>query len=295
MENMIGTIQNMKVCGTTGTGYTLENHVGRVHLDRDESLAELETGNAVDVFIYPDKAGKLCASTRLPEALIEHYGWSEVAGTVRGLGAFVDIGTTTEILVSSDDLPLFESVWPKSGDKLYVKLTIDYKNRLLAIPASEEAIDDLREWAPEDLYGKNVRGRVYRASKEGTAIITDEDYRGFIHHEERKTEPRLGEQIEGRVIDVKEDGTLNISLRPLKQFGMSEDAEQILDHLNKEDGKMPFTDKSDPEEIRATFQISKAAFKRALGKLMKERRIKQENGWTILLEDEINEEEHPSS
>ncbi|WLV24036.1 S1-like domain-containing RNA-binding protein [Aciduricibacillus chroicocephali] len=286
MKNMVGTIQHMTVSGVTGTGYMLENNFGRVHLDREESLAELEAGDSTEVFIYPEKSGKLRASGKLPEASLETYGWSEVAGTVKGLGAFVDIGTTTEILVSADDLPLFEQVWPKSGDKLFVKLETDRKNRLLAIPASENVIDDIREWAPDQLYGQTVKGRVYRTSKEGTAIITDEDYRGFIHHQERKEEPRLGELVEGRVIDVKEDGTLNLSLRPLKQYSMGDDAEQILEYLQGKGGRMPFTDKSDPEDIRTTFQISKAAFKRALGKLMKEKKIIQEDGWTSIADND---------
>lgn len=291
METIIGTIQNMKVGGTTATGYTLEHAGGRVHLDREETLNELEIGQQVDVFIYPDKAGKLCASTMLPSATVDQFGWAEVAGIIKGLGAFVDISTTTEILCSSDEMPLFERAWPNTGDKLYVKLKKDRKNRLLAVPATEGDIDDMRASANDDIYGKTVSGYVYRTDREGTAIITDEKYRGFIHRDERKVEPRLGQHVEGRVIDIHDDGTLNVSLRPLKQDSMGEDADQILEHIDALGGTMPFTDKSDPEEIRATFHISKAAFKRALGKLMKERKIKQENGQTILVEATETEEQ----
>lgn len=73
------------------------------------------------------------------------------------------------------------------------------------------------EHAPESLLNQTVTGRVYHTSREGTTILTTEHYRGFIHHTERKTEPRLGELVEGRVIEVRFDGTLNVSLRPLKQ------------------------------------------------------------------------------
>jgi len=114
-------------------------------------------------------------------------------------------------------------------------------------------------------------------------MITEEDYRGFIHHTERKQEPRLGQLIQGRVIEVKEDGTLNVSLRPLKQHSMGEDADAILELLEESDGMIPFSDKSDPEDIRGTFNISKAAFKRALGMLMKENKIEQRDGNTYLL------------
>jgi uncharacterized protein len=148
--------------------------------------------------------------------------------------------------------------------------------------ASEQIIQEIYEPATESILHQPISGRVYRTSKEGTAILTEEGFRGFIHYTERKEEPRLGQWVKGRVIAVKEDGTLNITLRPLKQDGISEDAEMILRHLNENGGMIPFSDKSDPDEIRDTFNISKAAFKRALGKLMKEGLVEQKDGNTYL-------------
>src|SRR5690625_4677428 len=114
-------------------------------------------------------------------------------------------------------------------------------------------------------------------------MITDNTERGFIHHTEREVEPRLGEYVTGRVIEVKEDGTLNVSLLPLKHERMADDATKILSYLEESAGEMTFTDRSDPEEIRATFHMSKSAFKRALGRLMKEKKIEQRDGKTFLL------------
>src|SRR5699024_930497 len=113
-----------------------------------------------------------------------------------------------------------------------------------------------------------------------------EDYRGFIHHTERKEEPRLGELVSGRVIEVKEDGTINASLRPYKKESQLEDADAILAYLEDSKGIIPFSDKSDPDDIRGTFGISKAAFKRALGKLMKDGKVKQRNGNTYMTDKE---------
>lgn len=210
------------------------------------------------------------------------YDWVEVKEVIPDLGVFVDIGIKKEILVSKDDLPLFKSVWPEKGDRLYVTLGEDRKGRLLAIPAKEDALLDEMEAAPENLYQQPIAGRVYHTSKEGAAIFTEGNHRGFIHRTERKQEPRLGEWVKGRVIEVKEDGSVNVSLRPLKQHSIGDDAEAIVAHLEKNDGVIPFSDKSDPEDIRATFQISKAAFKRALGRLMKEGKIEQNHGNTYL-------------
>ncbi|MFD1039780.1 S1 RNA-binding domain-containing protein [Virgibacillus byunsanensis] len=277
----VGTIQTLEVLRKMDTGYVLENDV---LLHHNETDTELESGQSVDVFLYQDKKGQLVATTQLPTIQMDTYGWAEVVEVIPGLGAFVNIGIIKEILVSTDELPLFEDVWPEVGDKLYVTLGKDQKGRLLALPATEGVFERELESAPDDLLNQPISGRVYRTSREGSAITTEEGYRGFIHHTERKVEPRLGELVNGRVIEVKHDGTLNVSLRPLKQHSMGEDADAILAKLEENDGFIPFTDKSDPEDIRGTFNISKAAFKRALGKLMKERKIEQRDGKTHLLD-----------
>ncbi|MUK88967.1 hypothetical protein GMD78_11340 [Ornithinibacillus sp. L9] len=280
----IGTIQTMVVDRKIDTGYVLKKDMHEVLLHHNETEHELEVDQAIEAFLYQDKKGNTIATTKLPSIVLDEYGWADVVEVIPNLGAFVDIGTTKQILVSKDDLPLLEKVWPQDGDKLYVTLGKDRKGRLLAIPATDGVIGRIYEVAPSEMLNNQISGRIYHTSKEGSAFITEENYRGFIHHTERKEEPRLGELVHGRVIEVKEDGTLNVSLRPLKQHGMVEDAEQILNHLKENGGMIPFHDKSDPDDIRGTFNISKAAFKRALGKLMKEGKIEQRDGKTYLKE-----------
>ncbi|ASK62615.1 hypothetical protein CFK37_10850 [Virgibacillus phasianinus] len=279
---LIGTNQTMEVLRKIDTGYVLKKGMSEVLLHHNETEHELTEHQEVDVFIYMDKKGQMTATTKLPSIERDVYGFADVVEVVKNLGAFVDIGTTKEILVSKDDLPLFENVWPIPGDKLYVTLGTDQKGRLLAIPASEGILD--LEWvnAPNEALNQTLSGRVFRTSKEGSVILTEENYRGFIHHTERKAEPRLGEWVTGRVIEVKADGSLNMSLRPLKQHSRIEDAEAILQHLEENEGVIPFSDKSDPDDILGTFNISKSAFKRALGKLMKDGKIEQINGETHL-------------
>ncbi|WP_373893450.1 S1 RNA-binding domain-containing protein [Virgibacillus sp. CBA3643] len=279
----IGTIQTMHVLRKIDTGYVLKKDTEEALLHHNETENDLEVEEEVDVFLYNDKKGQVIATAKLPNIVMDAYGWTEVTEVIPKLGAFVSIGIAKDMLVSVDDLPLFEKVWPKVGDKLFVTLGKDQKGRLLAIPATEGIIAREIQAAPEALLNQPINGTVYHTSREGSAIMTEEAYRGFIHHTERKEEPRLGEFIQGRVIEVKEDGTLNVSLRPLKQHSMGEDADAILTHLEESGGQIPFNDKSDPVDIRGTFAISKAAFKRALGKLMKEGKVEQrDDGSTIL-------------
>jgi len=113
-------------------------------------------------------------------------------------------------------------------------------------------------------------------------LSVPENHRIFIHNTEQLSEPRLGQEVDVRIIDVHEDGTLNGSMLPRKEERLGDDADIVLGYINEVGGRMPFTDKSSPDEIKEMFSMSKASFKRALGKLMKEGRIEQSDGWTTL-------------
>ncbi|WP_096435041.1 CvfB family protein [Alteribacter populi] len=281
-----GTIEKLTVSQEVAGDYVLTNGDDIIVLPKQEVNSSIEVEEEIDVFIYQNKKDQLIATMTLPRITRENYDWAEVIEKVRGLGVFVDVGLRDDILVSSDDLPLIEKVWPKPGDELFVTLETDKKGRMLAKPATETVVQDSWSHAPKSINNQLIGGRVYRSTKVGSFIITEAGYRGFIHHFERKIEPRLGEWVEGRVIDVKDDGTINVTLRPLKQEGIEVDAEAIYYYLVRAGGEMKFTDKSDPEAIRDTFKLSKAAFKRALGKLMKEGKVEQKDGVTSVKKEE---------
>ncbi|QHE51560.1 S1 RNA-binding domain-containing protein [Pontibacillus sp. HMF3514] len=281
----VGTVGTFTVARTIEHGYVLTDGREEVMLHFNDAVEEVEVDEELEAFLYHDKQGKMVATTYIPEIDFDTYAWCEVVDVVNNLGVFVDIGIPKHILVSMDDLPPKKSLWPFVHDELYVRLDLDKSNRLIAKPATENIVEYEAEPAPEDLLHKPISGRVYRLNPEVSAIFTEEGYQGFIHHTERKEEPRLGEWVKGRVIEVKGVGSLNVSLRPVKEEALGEDAEQILRYLEKNGGEMPFTDKSDPDAIRDTFKISKAAFKRAIGTLMKQKKVKQENGKTFLISE----------
>lgn len=282
----LGTVKKLLVEDQNELGYILSNGKDEVLLPEGDDQ-NIQIGSEREVFLYLDKKGDIVATESIPVIQFDQFGWAEVKEVRKDLGVYVDIGIPKEILVSRDDLPLITEIWPKKGDKLYVTLGLDHRGRLLAIPATEEDIQDIAGKAPKELHNKEVTGRVYRAQKVGTFLITDEHYRCFIHESERKEEPRLGSLVTGRVIAVKEDGSLNVSLLPRKQESLDSDTEIILSFLEKrESGAMPYGDKSQPEDIQAEFGMSKAAFKRALGKLMKDKKVYQKSGWTYLMKEE---------
>jgi len=284
-SRLIGTIQKMNLVHELENHYQLSNDIGEALLPKADFLEEVQIDTLLDVFIYSDKRGKLIASPQLPTAVIGMYGWGEIVEVLPNLGAFINLGTTIDILISMDDLPTFDAAWPAVGDKLYVRLKKDKKDRLLAVPATENEFKDVYTFAEAEQVELNdkIQGFVIRPGKEGAVIITDDKYRGFVHHTEREKELRLGERVSGRVIEVKEDGSLNLSLLPLKHERIDDDADIILNYLKEQDGNMPYGNKTDAEAIRETFQMSKSAFKRALGRLFKEGKVEPKDHSTSLL------------
>lgn len=282
-HRLIGTIQQLTINQITETYYSLSFPEGDLQLPTEEITESLEVQDTVKVFLYADKKGNIIPTTHLPTAQLGMYGWGEIVEVLPNLGAFISLSTTVEVLISMDDLPLYEDVWPNAGDKAYVHLEKDKKGRLLAIPASERIFEDLYEDANAVELNERLSGHVIRPGREGSVILTAEGYRGFIHHSERRAEPRFGEKVSGRVIEVKDDGSLNISLLPLKHERMEDDAESILQYIVAQGGVIPFGNKSDPDEVKEQFNMSKSAFKRALGRLMKAGKVEQKDDKTFLL------------
>ncbi|MCU9593799.1 S1-like domain-containing RNA-binding protein [Caldibacillus thermolactis] len=275
-----GTVANLKVAREVDFGYFLTNGTEEVLLHKSEQKGKLQLEEDVRVFLYLEKLGRLAATMAIPVVQIGTYGWCKVVEVKESLGVFVNIGISKDILIYKDDLPKLREVWPVVGGRLYITLKTDKNGRLLGKLATETVMEKQFKKADRSVFNQNVRGYVYRTLYSGSFIITEEGYRGFIHHSQRKTEPHLGDEVSGRVIDVKEDGTINVSLLKRGYESIAEDAEKIFMYLQERGGRMPYTDKSQPEDIEKRFAMSKGAFKRALGRLMKEGKIDQEDGWT---------------
>ena len=113
-------------------------------------------------------------------------------------------------------------------------------------------------------------------------MFSDERYIVFIDNKEMAERPRVGEVVTARVTYVRKDGRLNASLREIKEKALFSDADKIMELLQNRNGRMPYSDSTSPEVIRDKFQISKAAFKRALGHLIKTGLIEERDGWTYL-------------
>jgi len=276
-----GEVVTLTVLEQQASKWILTNGVEELPLNASEVTEPLTVGDRLEVFLFTDRRGDLAATTSIPAFTQGEYGWARVLKVVEREGAFVDIGTSREVLVRAEDLPALKEVWPEPGDHLFMTLRTDRNGDLFGRLATEEKISELYEGAFEDMHNKNIQARPYRLLPIGTFLLGVEvPYRIFVHESERNNEPRLGQDVVVRIIDVKDDGSMNGSLLPRKHERLSNDAQQILNYIQDVGGKMPFGDKSSPEEIQEMFNMSKGAFKRALGTLMKAGKVKQQGGWT---------------
>lgn len=255
-------------------------------INKSELQKSLKLGGFVTGFAYENEDHKLQITKNVPTAQKDVYGWGTVVANRHDLGVFVAIGLPNkDIVVSLDDLPTITSLWPQKGDRLMIAIKEDSKGRLWGEIAQQNIINAVSRRAPQEMKSKQIKATVYRNKMAGTLVLTEDYYLGFIHPSQRDDEPRLGEVVNARVIGVRDDGTLNLSLKPLAYKTMNEDATFLLLQLQRRsDHFLPFNDKSNPEAIKRQFGFSKSQFKRALGHLYKERLIEQVDGGIKLVE-----------
>lgn len=286
MNNALGTVITAIMTDENDDYYFVQQDKDGVtySLAKEECDQPLHVGGQIRGFVYENENHTLQMTLKIPSVLVDHYDYGTVVSVRRDLGVFVDIGLPNkDIVVSLDDLSTVKPLWPQKGDRLLMALKVDAKNRLWGQLADEDIYTAISNRADEKLMNADMFATVYRLKIVGTLVLTDDFYLGFIHPDEREQEPRLGEHVKVRVIGVRPDGTLNLSMKPRAYEAISDDAAMILAMLQHSDtNQLPYTDKSTPDDIREVFGISKGQFKRAIGHLLKARLVEQKDGQLIL-------------
>lgn len=244
-----------------------------------QQTAPVKIGDRVRVFLYLDPKRRLTASMRTPRMKEGQVARLRVINVTKE-GAFLDVGAERGIFLPYAGM----RGRPQIGETVWAKLYTDKSGRLAVTMEVEDELRRASRPAEGVHIGDRLKGSVYNITERGAFLFTDDRYIVFIDHREIPKRPRVGETVEMRVTYVREDGRLNASLRPPKEAAQREDADRLLTLLNEHNGRMPYTDASSPEIIQDRFHISKAAFKRALGRLLKDGLIEQRDGWTYLSE-----------
>ena len=262
----LGEKQVLTVVKKVDFGVYLGSDEERVLLPKKQVPEEIEVGDPVEVFLYKDSSDRMIATTKEPKLTLGNLAVLEVVDVGR-IGAFLDWGLEKDLL-----LPFKEQTTKvEKGDRCLVSLYIDKSGRLCA---TMKVYPLLRMDSP---YKKDdtVRGTVYEISRDfGVFVAVDDRFSALIPRREVYGRMYIGQQIEARVAAVKADGKLDLSVRGRIPEQMDADAQKIMERIEKGGGGLPFTDKADPERIRDEFGMSKAAFKRAVGRLLKQGKVR---------------------
>ncbi len=242
----------------------------RVLLPKKQVPEGLAKGDTIRVFLYRDSEDRLIATTAEPLITVGQVARLVVKQTTN-IGAFLSWGLEKDLL-----LPFHEQTKKvEAGEEILAALYVDKSGRLAATMKLYPYLTSRSPYLPD----ASVEGYVYQiAPNFGTFVAVDDKYSGLIPKKEM-SRARVGDRITCRVTHVKEDGKLDLSERGKAWEEMEGDAESVLRILAEDfQGSLPHDDKASPELIREEFGLSKAAFKRAVGRLLKEEKILLKDG-----------------
>lgn len=265
----LGEKQSLTVVKQVEFGVYLAEREGdetRVLLPARQVPEGTQMGDRIEVFVYKDSKDRMITTTREPKLKMGEVKALTVI-SVQGIGAFLDWGLEKDLF-----LPYKEQIGKvREQDEILVRLYTDKSRRLCA--SMKEIYEILDTDSPYQA-GDMVQGRVYEFSDNfGTFVAVDDRYSALIPRHEDHSFLRIGDCVNARVTGVKPDGKLDLTTREKAYVQMNQDALKVLELLDQYGGELPFTDKASPELILQETKMSKNAFKRAVGRLYKERQI----------------------
>ncbi len=261
----LGKKQVLTVVKKVDFGVYLGSDEERVLLPKKQVPAGIEPGDPIEVFLYKDSDDRLIATTGEPKIELGKLAVLDVVDTGK-FGAFLNWGLEKDLFLPFKQ----QTAKVEKGDQCLVSLYIDKSQRLCATMRVYELLSTNSPYKKDD----EVQGIVYDTSDNfGTFVAVDNQFSALIPKKDSFGNFRVGQTVTARVAAVKPDGKLDLSVKDKIPMQMDKDAEMILAKIEKCGGVLPFTDKADPELIKKEFNMSKNAFKRAVGRLFKERKI----------------------
>lgn len=263
----IGKFHELEIVDIVQIGAYMDGGEDKILLPNNQLPEDAQVGDILDVFIYRDSEDRLIATMKKPFVQVGELGYLKVVQTTQ-IGAFLEWGLEKDLF-----LPFAEQRYKvQEGRSYLVFVYVDKSNRLSATTNIEKYLKTDGPYNKDD----QVKGTVYMVKKDmGAFVAVDNEYIGLIPRNEYFHEIKNGDQVDVRVVEIREDGKLNLSPRKIAYKQMSTDAEYILEEMVKNEGFIPVNDKSKPETIKYNLKMSKSAFKRAVGRLLKENKVEQ--------------------
>lgn len=267
-----GVVNTLRVNRVSEPGiYLISGDETEVLLPNAYVKKDMAIDSLLDVFIYTDSEDRLVATTLKPYLYLNEFANLKIVDSAK-FGYFVDIGLPKDLLV------------PKNRQKgtynigSYKVLQMQFDERTSRLIASEKYI---LEEEPKNLkQGDEVEIILYSKTPLGFKVIVNNSYEGMIFHSEIFENLKIGDKKRAYIKNLREDKKLDISLQ---KIGEKVDSNKVLEILKANGGVLNFTYKSDAEDIKNMFAMSKKAFKATLTKLIDEKKINLENDRICLI------------
>ncbi|MCF8362687.1 MAG: GntR family transcriptional regulator [Prolixibacteraceae bacterium] len=273
----IGKISTLEVVKFTEQGAYLDGGpYGEILLPKRYVTESLSEGDDIEVFIYYDSEDRIVATTEKPLVQVGEFAPLEVVETTK-FGAFLDWGLPKNLLVPFRE----QKLKMEAGKKYVVYVYVDEKSGRIAGTAKidkflEKGFGDLAE-------GDKVELLIANKTDLGVNAIVEGKYQGILYDNELFKPVRTGDVVSGYIKKIRDDEKIDLTLEKIGYDKVDPAQGQILEKLNKNDGFLPFNDKSDPDVIKKELAMSKKTFKKAVGALYKSRKISiEDNGIKIV-------------
>jgi len=264
---ILGKVNPLKVVKIVDFGVYLDGGSdGEILLPKRYVPEVCEIGDTVQVFIYNDSEDRLIATTEKPYAMVGEFAALEVV-EVNEVGAFLDWGLMKNLMVPFRE----QKLKMEEGRRYPVFVFVDFDSKRITASAKIEKFVD--ESKPELEVGQEVDLLIYKKTDMGWKAVINQQYTGVLYDNEIFKEIHTGETMKGFVKQIRPDDKIDLMLQKAG-FEKIDDFTLKLHALLKEaDGFLPFTDKSQADDIYEEFGISKKTFKKAVGDLYKKRQI----------------------
>lgn len=262
----IGRYYELEVAREVDFGMYLSSELGDILLPQKYIPEGTVVGNKIKVFVYKDTEDRLIATTETALGEVGDIVSLEVVDKTPH-GAFMHWGLIKDLFVPKKEQPQSFNV----GERHIVRICLDYKtDRLIGTGKINGFLkkDDI-----ELKEGEQVEALIYGQSELGYKAVVNQKYSGLIYANEVYDNLSLGDQRVAFVKQIRDDGKIDLSIKATGKVAIDSDMEHILELLTLNNGKLPYHDKSSPEEIKYFFKLSKKAFKKAVGGLLRKRLI----------------------
>lgn len=277
----LGKIQKLTINKETSQGIYLNDENEKDHeilLPKNDVPSGIQIGDEIEVFVYRDSEDRWIATTERPKIIMYELSMLKVVDKTK-IGAFLDWGLPKDLF-----LPFKEQNQSiKKGNDCLVGLYVDKSNRLCATMNISKLLKNQSPYQEND----KVKGTIYSINREiGAFVAVEDQYQGLIPMREFYGHYKIGDKVEAEVIKIKKDGKLDLRIRKKAYKEIDKDAEKILNRIINEGGNLDLNDNSSPEKIKKELQMSKRAFKRAVGRLLKLKKIEMKGTGIQLIRKE---------